>query len=144
MYLSSLVLLPSPDTTEVITIITQKRKGRSSIYKTIFHLHVCMTYFCFIKYKNLSNWKLLFQLSRAPTDESVDAFFISLFLTDIVRSHHIPAGPSGRGSIHALLRCSNRCRSRRHTLRGGDCRCPESVMIAPGATVWSQVSPLDV
>ncbi|MEF2618043.1 MAG: hypothetical protein U0M75_07050, partial [Lachnospiraceae bacterium] len=47
----------------VITIITQKRKGRSSIYKTIFHLHVCMTYFCFIKYKNLSNWKLLFQLS---------------------------------------------------------------------------------
>ena len=63
MYLSSLVLLPSPDTTEVITIITQKRKGRSSIYKTIFHLHVCMTYFCFIKYKNLSNWKLLFQLS---------------------------------------------------------------------------------
>ena len=64
MYLSSLVLLPSPDTTEVITIITQKRKGRSSIYKTIFHLHVCMTYFCFIKYKNLSNWKLLFQLSN--------------------------------------------------------------------------------
>lgn len=63
MYLSSLVLLPSPDTTEVITIITQKRKGRSSIYKTIFHLHVCMTYFCFIKYKNLSNWTLLFQLS---------------------------------------------------------------------------------
>ena len=57
------MLLPSPDTTEVITIITQKRKGRSSIYKTIFHLHVCMTYFCFIKYKNLSNWKLLFQLS---------------------------------------------------------------------------------
>lgn len=64
MYLSSLVLLPSPDTTEVITIITQKRKGRSSIYKTIFHLHVCMTYFCFIKYKNLSNWTLLFQLSQ--------------------------------------------------------------------------------
>ena len=58
------MLLPSPDTTEVITIITQKRKGRSSICKTIFHLHICMTYFCFIKYKNLSNWKLLFQLSR--------------------------------------------------------------------------------
>ena len=51
------------DVYEVITIITQKRKGRSSIYKTIFHLHVCMTYFCFIKYKSLSNWKLLFQLS---------------------------------------------------------------------------------
>ena len=63
MCLSSLVLLPSPDTTEVITIITQKRKGRSSICKTIFHLHICMTYFCFIKYKTLSNWKLLFQLS---------------------------------------------------------------------------------
>ena len=67
MYLSSLVLLPSPDTTEVITIITQKRKGRSSIYKTIFHLHVCITYFCFIKYKNLSNWTLLFQLSSTFT-----------------------------------------------------------------------------
>ena len=45
-----LVLLPSPDTTEVIPIVTQKRKGRSSICKTIFHLHICMTYLCFIKF----------------------------------------------------------------------------------------------